>query len=70
MFRGLEAVYKSDSISITEYGSRCYQLWIYLSYVRHIEPFFRFLMPMIVYHGVMKRKPENCMEKLFHSINN
>ena len=40
MFRGLEAVYKSDSISIPEYGSRCYQLWIYLSYVRHIEPFF------------------------------
>lgn len=40
LFRGLEAVYKSDSISITEFGSRCYQLWINLSYVREIEPFF------------------------------
>ena len=42
LFYGLEMVYKSDSISIAEFGSRCYQLWINLSnaFIGEIEPFF------------------------------
>ena len=42
LFHGLETVYKSNSISLTEFGSRCYQLWTNLSNepICDIEPFF------------------------------
>ena len=41
LFRGLESVYMSNSISFDEFGKRCYQLWNCLpAEINQIEPFW------------------------------
>ena len=41
LFCGLKSVYMSNSISIAEFGRRCYRLWTNLPYdICEMEPFF------------------------------
>ena len=70
MFCGLEAVYKLNSISITECGNRCYQLWTNLSYVREMELFFTLSYADDCLSYGDEAQTRKLYEKLFHSINN